>query len=535
MKEDAPEVTSKESDTSMLQSSLTMNVPSEAAAQQQDSVISFPNEEDVSICPICSEPMCAEDTIYPLLCETAVCHFNMCSSCSEKLLEASHQGLQVASDGNLFSTKLQCPSCRGAFLVRLDDILILREYNIQERLKSVKDSELNAKELRQKYYFADDNFNEIERAKDCYLRATMKRSGIQEDDICLYMSKLDTKPVQTESDLAAISDRNKKIRYIDDMLLCGLEESMSEGERDFIVQLMTSGFTDKLVQAVKLRASIIQMNSQKRKLQSKLNHGTSTGYQPLRPIRTPTALEISSHKRPSQPYIRPQSPNYSYRMSSASLLTNKRSVPSSSEIEARQRLKWSSSYPLPFRMPNAIKISLDFDPFDTKQCPIRFIDDEETLSFLKYDEKYSTMSYENRCQLVRDAYSTFFITSRGKLIKKDGSRFYGAENILQQLEHNVEDRPAPDTAVPWRRVFVSFVHGKLQCKTGLRVGDVVTHLDGEPLDGNADKLRFLLLQKQREETIGGEAPTVELVTNAEVSIVEALRLRTLAAKNQHDD
>jgi len=137
--------------------------------------------------------------------------------------------------------------------------------------------------------------------------------------------------------------------------------------------------------------------------------------------------------------------------------------------------------------------------------------------------------------LIRDAFSIFSVSPRGKIIKKDGSRFDGAENILLHLEHNFEDRLESDSKVPWRRVFVSFVHGKLQQKTGLRVGDVVTHLDGEPFDGNAEKLRFLLAAKRRGETIGGDVPTVEIITNAEVSVAEVLRLRSLAARNQDED
>jgi hypothetical protein len=357
----------------------------------------------------------------------------------------------------------------------------------------------------------------------------MKRSGIIEDDIDRYMSKLVIKQSQTKEDIT-ISDKKKRIQYIDEMVLCGLEHSMSEAERDFVVHLMTSGCTDKLVQAAHLISSIVKMNAQKRREKE----GMASSLQPSRSVGTTSASQIMSQKRPSQPYIRPQSPSYSFRMSSASLLT-KRCPPSNFETDAKQRLKWSNMYPLPFRMPRANRLDLDFDPRDTKQSLIRFLDDEESLSFLKYNETYSKMSYENRCELIRDAFSTFSVSPRGKIIKKDGSRFDGAENILLHLEHNVEDRLESDRKVSWRRVFVSFVHGKLQRRTGLRVGDVVTHLDGEPFDGNAEKLRFLLAAKKNEETIGGDVPTVEIITNADVSVAEVLRLRSFAVRNQDDD
>lgn len=486
-----------------------------------------PHDQDT--CPICIEPLGTEDTVYPLQCETKVCHFNMCYSCTEKFLKVSHEGLQVASDGNVFLTKLQCPSCRGAFLVDLEDILLLREHDRQRRLKLIKDSELNAKDLRKKHHVNDEKLADIDRAKDVYLRATMKRSGIIEDDIELYMSKLDLKQNQTKDDNSTNDNQKKKIRYIDEMVLCGLESSMSEAERDFIVQLMTSGCTTKMVQAAQLISSIVRMNAQKRR------EGMASTLPPSRSVGTSnTPSQITSHKRPSQPYIRPQSPSYSFRMSSASYLM-KRCAPPSYETDAKQRLKWGNMYPLPFRMPRANRLDLDFDPRDTKQSLIRFMDDEESLSFLKYNEAYSKMSYENRCLLIRDAFSTFSFSPRGKMKKTDGSRFDGAENILLHLEHKVEDRMESDRMVSWRRVFVSFVHGKLQRRTGLRVGDVVTHLNGEPFDGNAEKLRFLLAAKKTEETIGGGVPTVEIITNAELSVAEVLRLRSLAVRNQDDD
>ena len=122
-----------------------------------------------------------------------------------------------------------------------------------------------------------------------------------------------------------------------------------------------------------------------------------------------------------------------------------------------------------------------------------------------------------------------------RVVKTDCSNFPGAENIMLGLEHDVEDRQLPDMKVPWRRVIVSYVHRSFSNDSGLRVGDVVTHLDGEPFDGNVEKLKFVLDAKKNEDKVESDTATVEIVVNAEVSVAEALRLRSFMARNQGDE
>jgi hypothetical protein len=123
----------------------------------------------------------------------------------------------------------------------------------------------------------------------------------------------------------------------------------------------------------------------------------------------------------------------------------------------------------------------------------------------------------------------------GHHVKTDCSKFDGPENVLRGLEPGLEDKHAPDSNVPWRRVLVSRVERNFARSTGIRIGDVITHIDGEPLDGNVEKLKYLILTKKNDETIGGHVPTVELVVNAELSVAEALRLRSFMSRNQTDD
>jgi len=513
--------------------------------------------DDPDVCTICSENLAVEDTTYPLLCGTKTCKFNMCQSCTSHLLSASNQGPQEASDGNLYSTKAQCPSCRAAFVPGLKDILVLRDGEVQERLLKFKDAELNAKELRKKYNVSDNLVAELSGARERYLSAKMKRAGLE--DGSNGHSDIDNVECQreTEEALDTKAERDlmkKKIEHVDGMVFMGLEHCMSEAERAYVVQIMTSGCTIKLVQAAQLFASIIQMNAMKRDKQVQvqathsdeisISSNTSVGTTqvsprgaqqdtPRRQAGTPTGA--NSQKRPSQPFKHKRSENapglYTYSSTPLPIRNHGNSI---FEQDAKQRERWSKMYPLPYRMPRSTTVKLDFDPYDTKKCPIQFLDDEDSLSFLKYNQRYSKMSYEDRCKLIRDAYSTLSVSLWGYLVKRDCSKFDGPENVLLGLEHGVEDRQAPDTKVPWRRVVVSRVERNFERSTGIRAGDVLTHVDGEPLDGNVEKLRFLLMRKKKEETIGGHTPTIEFIVNAEISVAEALRLRSFMARNQTD-
>jgi len=82
--------------------------------------------------------------------------------------------------------------------------------------------------------------------------------------------------------------------------------------------------------------------------------------------------------------------------------------------------------------------------------------------------------------------------------------------------------------MPWRRVVVASVSGPL-ARQGLRQGDVITHINGEEFDGNAEKLRDILDWTWRGGGEGQHADhTIQIVVNAERGTAEVLRLRSLA-------
>ena len=60
---------------------------------------------------------------------------------------------------------------------------------------------------------------------------------------------------------------------------------------------------------------------------------------------------------------------------------------------------------------------------------------------------------------------------------------------------------------------ISYVEKSFE-RLGLRVGDVVTHVDGEVFDGNIEKLRFLLAMKKRDSS------SVDIVLNADPGVAD---------------
>ena len=676
----------------------------EEKCEEKEEVI--PEEEETETetetCPICSDPLQKSDQIYSLLCSTPQCSFNMCHTCTHNLLKTSNQGLQEASDGNLYSINLQCPSCRGGFGfnptddvdvdvnvnavdddndnnvhvhvhvddndndssrcmgVSLEDVLALRNGMVQESLMGVKDGELNAKDLRCKYDVSDDKLMFRKVAKERYRVAKLikqkKLNGdecgdgngdeygngngnyadyfgqddldVQEGFELKFMAGESLEPLSisiqpnnsNDSEQSKQSQKDKdnhnrikrKIEHVENMLFQGLDDLMSEAERNYVIQLMTSGSTFKLCQAAQLFDKILAMNAvavatvatatatTTKAQQQQQQHPSSSTTSPTnangnaqnqggtpqrrRQRPRPRAQTTESKGNSISPKSRPSTagsgggggdgsgngngngsaqrkvpvpPQQAFASSSNHIPRALPNTQTQFQYEANQRRQWSAMYPLPFRMPRAFTLPLNdtFDPHNPKTCPIRFSDDEVTLSFLNNlglnnnNRKYSDIDYENRCKVVKDAFSYLSVSIWKKVVKRDCSSFLGADNILLGLEQNVEmeerqrqrqvhthtsthPHAALDEIIPWRRVIITHVDRAISRKAALRVGDVVTHLDGEVFDGNVEKLKFILESKRNEATVGGLPPSIEIVVNAEVSVAEVLRLRSFMARNQ---
>lgn len=506
-------------------------------------------------CPICSNSLEAEDITYPLQCNTDQCTFNMCLDCTKNLLNAGGK-TQEASDGNKYKLNVQCPSCRSKFSVLLSDVILLREADREVEFEEIKDSELSAADLRKKY--DGGRIAKLKAAKGRYFHgmelsaASSATTGTSAADAYSYADEFSIEHDSCFGDDVGSNDfHEKKIECIDAMLFCGLAESMSKAEQVYVKELMTSGSTTKLVQATHILASIVDMNqkggtpSMRQKMKSKssdnlqsMNHHNPSEQQPNKLYKSQSQIMSGTNSR-YQSYeekLKMRRTRSTNAQPSTIMMSLSSQSQSELQIETTNRERWKRLFPIPVRMPKVITLRVDFDLYSKWLCPITFVDDEVSfVNLMKHAFNGSAPTNDIRCSLVRDAYKELKVTSKGLIVNKESQNTTGVENILSYFHdmdgNNINDE-APTLSIPWRRVVVSSVKGSL-FRTGIKPGDVITHIDGEFFDGNTVKLKRILSTRQRHSL--DAHPTFQIIVNAEVGIAEALRIRRVVAENQHDE
>jgi len=496
-----------------------------------------------STCPICDESpsqnAIAANEKYPILCSTAECEYNMCSSCISQMLSSSQEELRIqASDGNDFSLELNCPNCRGKFSILLEDVLMLRRAEIWRlELCDQKDMELSASELREKYFWDETQLSELALAESRYNKDS---SAVLE-------------PTQD-------SFSHETMKELDAMMLAGLENTMSEAEQKYLASFMTSGCPNKLAQGAELLASITVVRTTKirtslpetQTFDGPINrrdpmHRPSTANNnlshPAKLTRTKSAIESSRYNRgprttpTSSPHISPSSrvpprqggkPVGFAAGISASTLTA-RNPPRKVSVSG-DTIQWKRLYPLPVRMPHAYTITLNFDPYAKWGCNLSFLDDEESLAdFHKHDEVSNKKE-----KLVKDAFQRLSVGMWMNTTWKEPIAVHHMQAVNNLLTGPGTSMRTSCLVVPSRRVVVSSVKGSLR-KTGLQVGDVITHVNGEPFGGNSKKLRCIIDDMRNvkgldQNRYGIIYPKMQIVVNAEISTAEVLRLRSNAAE-----
>lgn len=480
----------------------------------------YDSEDEGADCPICNKQYERADTKYPLLCETKKCHFNMCFDCTSNFLEA-RKTPEEASDGNTYTLKIQCPSCRADFIAELSDILLMRESVREIKLTKTIDSELSAYELRRKH--DAERTSRLKAAERRYKGSEL--TNVKSEDELFFDSNGENDHEKRQK---------KKIDFIDTMLFCGLHESMTPSERIYVKELMTDGSVTKLMQAAHILASIVDMNR---------NGGTPSMRNLIeKKASIPRPKKITTKSRSQGPY-KSYEDKLKKGTSRSHIATTNTVSPSLQQmtpqnrtelqLDAKYREKWKRLYPIPIRMPKAMNITLDFDVYSRWRCALTFADDELSfLSFRKQSLNGSDASKDVRSNLVRDAFEAIQIGYSGNIFKKEPQNKIGVENILTGVKNNNINDHVPSIIIPWRRVVVSSVRGEL-LKSGIKTGDVITHVDGEPFEGNSEKLRQMLAQKQQFNT-HGQFPTCQIIVNAEVGIAEALRVRKVVAESRND-
>jgi hypothetical protein len=370
-------------------------------------------------------------------------------------------------------------------------------------LQNVNDSELNAADLRRKHQWDDEKLILINDAKKRY------EAHIDDVDESTHIKSNKDDLNAFDKETALLSE---KISFVDNMVFQGLDHGLTDDEKGYLLDLMTSGSVDKLARGTETLHGIIEMNT-RTNLIRKQNQETDSN---LSNIST-TSRNFAGKSRPKASQTAPIG---------RAVAKNTSKI----ELERATRNRWSSLYPLPFRMPRVVNIKLDFDPY-MKKSPLRVIDDEDTFSFLEYDQSYSQVSYENRLKIVKDAYTMLSVSSSGKLIRREANQSIGVDNVISGVKMGAKENALQDgnQKVDWRRIIISHADFRL----GLRNGDVITHIDGECFQGNAEKLRWLLASRRTEQSTE-ETAVIQLIVNAEFGVAEALRLRSYLVRVQSD-
>lgn len=200
-------------------------------------------------CPICLEGMSEADVAYPLLCPTA-CGYNFCLSCVDHLLESSKDDYQMASDGNRHvKVQLLCPQCRGDLTHTIKDTLLLRKAKNAEKYRDISDSELNATELRLKHEFTTLYAGDVGDAEARLRKFHRDKGNTDELPSPLELQNSDQK-------------RPEERPFIDISLFQGLEAAISNDERLYVQDLLTSGDTESLANASQILNGILQLTIQ---------------------------------------------------------------------------------------------------------------------------------------------------------------------------------------------------------------------------------------------------------------------------------
>jgi len=567
----------------------------------------------LSVCPLCNEtpPSISIDIAnekYPIVCSSKECHYNLCSPCTTQLLVSSCTTTE-ASDGNEYDVKLQCPNSRSKFAVNLQDVLLLRRYNVwYTEIKNTNDADLSASELREKYYWYNEQrikeYNIVKRRYTSAVIAAGKQLNYteeEEQDAIVDAPNNQYKKFQKKQNQEKLMIKKE----MDAMMLLGLEDSISDSERTYIVSLFNSGSTEKLVQAVQLLHSIVEMRKTPPP-RTKPNSGKTVSTVTSSPnihqnfssadIKTTMSSPNLSAVTQSMSVVAISSSSSSSSGGSDTMGYTKGGI-SSSSVTARNLRKtnkntilkknnkgtttlptitaisinmkrtiqhWKYMYPLPVRMPHVYTISLNFDPTSLWNATIYFIDDLQSFTRLPSDEANNTVSHHNGGntleRLIKDSFEPLHVsssrwstTTTSRITKLPIAKNHiGYKNILgansnkrstsgkDQHHHtltsactesgNIETTIIPQhpqesllPPPPLQRIVISSVKGQAM-SLGVQVGDVITHVNGQVYNGNAESLRNFMIQKRNKS----ENPKIDLIVNAEMGTAETLRRRSVA-------
>lgn len=301
-----------------------------------------------------------------------------------------------------------------------------------------------------------------------------------------------------------MAELTDKTLPIDVSLMDGLAATMTEEEQRYVTKNMTSGEPNRLAQAARFLSHVADL--------ARLGIGPSrrTSEQTKKARAAMEQTDYTNEVAVRKAMIKgDDSAVKTIRLEEA-------------EIKAKKRL-----HPLPSRMPRHITIgtfnpdsrnakggilgtvgvpSIDVGPIKTpigkgplgKSVP-------PTLALV--DAKWDGT--------VDDAFGKISVSSDGKVtVAKVQS--LGVSNILGG--HSIMIGPKDSNRV------VIFGSANDAAKKGLRKGDVITHVNGEAVEGKTSEEVLSIFRKIHAE---GSSESMDIVVGAELCVAEALRLRSI--------
>jgi hypothetical protein len=338
-------------------------------------------------CLICLDGMKSADLGHTLQCERH-CGFNMCKNCIESLITSSKDDFQLASDGNMHvKVYLHCPNCRSDLSHSIRHTLLLRKVE-ELRYLEIPESEWTTSQLRLKNvlettevqkaikhakimeaeYFGND-FNEEEDEELCF--DDDNSIDAFENDVEQWGVEVDLNNGAHDSFIAprppAPTIREEAIR-VDPTLFAGLNEFLTESQRKEVTEMMTRGKPSFLVKAAEILYNALQeLSNPKPSSLTATNRQTTTGKQKYSRnnsiARRSSVFQLIADAEAAEG----RQENEEKKLSEETqALQNPRSrVAQHKQLERELRIQadFQKRFPLPVRMPKAVKLDLTL-PFD---------------------------------------------------------------------------------------------------------------------------------------------------------------------------
>ena len=346
-------------------------------------------------CPICLDRMKCTDLGHPLQCKRH-CGFNMCKTCIESLITSSKDDFQLASDGNMHvKVYLHCPNCRSDLSHSIRHTLLLRKVDELTSLKT-SESEWTSSQVRlKKALHTTEVKKAIQHAR--IMEAEYFGFDEEDDDNMFFFDDDDDDDSDDDDDKSGLENyvgeewgveadlcngvhtsfrvprppapviREEAIR-VDPTLFAGLDSFLTEDERKEVTELMTRGKPSLLVDAAEILYNALQkLSTPKPSSLAAANRQTATDKRAHIRRRSLTrrssVFQLIADAKIAQGRRNKEEKKVSEAMQALQNPRSRAAQHRQLEREMRIQAEFQKRFPLPVRMPKAVKLDLSL-PFD---------------------------------------------------------------------------------------------------------------------------------------------------------------------------